>query len=182
MTTDHMELRTATAERIFTPSQEMIRVSRIDLAELLAAYDALRAGATVKRGKKEYPAEFSAAYDAMKDMGTKWREGSPLAASYDQWKKRVKAGADPEQILEGVRRYAAYIIATESPAKMAQTFFGPGEHYTAAWEVPRAAPRRALPDRRTQQELASQEALARLDGMPLFDPNVIEMEAPHGSR
>jgi len=174
MTTDHMDLRTRLASYTALGAEE-ITVPLIDLAELLAAYDALVACATVKRGKKEYPAEFSAAYDAMKDYGARWREGSTPAAAFKQWQARIKAGADPAQILEGVRRYSAYIAATSGEPKMAQTFFGPGEHYTAEWAA--RAPRLARYQDRAQTVVdTNQEALRRLAGIPTFDPNVIDME------
>lgn len=181
MTTDYMELRAATAEKIFTPSQEYIRISRIDLAELLAAYDALKASTTVKRGKKEYPAEFSAAYDAMRDAGARWREGSTPAAAFKQWQARIKAGADPEQVLMGTQRYAAYVKATGSEVKMAQTFFGPGEHYTAEWAIARAVGIRVgyvqpIADAKAQ---ASAEAKRRLlGGRPDDDGRTIDMVQP----
>ena len=182
MTTDHMELRRAAEFMPGTIEFGSIVISRIALAELLAAYDALLAGAVSKRGKGEYPAEFLEAYDAMKAAGVKWREGSTPAAAFKQWQARIKAGADAEQVLAGTMRYAAYMKATGAEVKMAQTFFGLGEHYTAEWAVTRAEPRRTLPDRRTQQQMASDEALARLAGVLLFDPNVIDMETSHGSR
>lgn len=183
MTTDHMDLRTRLAAYVALDA-DLVPVPRIDLAELLAAYDALKVGATVKRGKKEYPADFSAAYDAMKDAGAKWREGSTPTAAYDQWKKRLKSGADPEQMLEGARRYGAYIAATASEPKMAQTFFGPGEYYTAEWAISRTAIRRMLTDRRDPQVLddarrqASEEAKRRLRGGKPDDGMTFENGTP----
>ncbi len=187
--TDHMELRNACAA-----GNAIIEVEAICVMELLAAYDAMKASATVKRGSKEYPAEFLAAYDAMKEAGTKWREGSTLAAAFKQWHARIKAGADPEQVLEGARRYGAYIVATAGEPKMAQTFFGPGEHYTAQWATPVRAGwqpssiNQGRLSRLEQQSLANAEALRRLDGMPPVDLsvqadlNIIDMEDLHGNR
>lgn len=182
MTTDHTELRAAVdrAQTIPLPLRSIrIEVMMLDLAELLAAYDALKAGGTVKRGKKEYPAEFSAAYDAMHDAGARWREGSTPAAAFKQWQARIKAGADAEQILIGTQRYAAYVKATGSEVKMAQTFFGPGEHYTAEWAVQRAiAPRRQMPDRRQQllnmQDEANAEALRMLGVQTADDGRTVD--------
>lgn len=56
------------------------------------------------------------------------------------WKARIKAGAKPEEIIDGVKRYAAYIRArckehTEF-VKRAATFFGPGEHWKEAFLIP----------------------------------------------
>lgn len=193
MTTDHMELRavcasTGSALRDIQrfPS---VTVTRLAIAELLAAYDALvSGGATVKRGKKEYPAEFSAAYDAMKDYGAKWREGSTPAAAYDQWKKRIKAGASGEQMLAGAQRYAAYIKATAGEPKMAQTFFGPGEHYTAEWVIGKLEARWPFPassqgrapfaQQADAKAQASAEAKRRLMGDRPDDGMTFDMESP----
>lgn len=161
-----------------------IPVNPMDLAELLAEFDALRAGGKQKRGKGEYPAEFLEAYDAVKAAGSKWREGSTLAAAFKQWQARMKAGADAEQVLEGTRRYGLYLKATCGEPKMAQTFFGPGEHYTAEWLVPRQEVRRALPDRRgaptadDARRAASEEAKRRLRGIPADDGRTFENGTP----
>jgi hypothetical protein len=152
-------------------------VSRLDLAELLQEYDCLRAAGTTKRGKKEYPPEFLEAYDAMKNAGTRWRDGSTPAAAFKQWQARIKAGAAPELVLSGAMRYAAYCKATGCEVKMAQTFFGPGEFYTAEYAVPRnVVPRRLGPSERRERPTleerraqANAEAESILNGRPLFD-------------
>jgi uncharacterized protein YdaU (DUF1376 family) len=73
------------------------------------------------------------------------RPGASRADSFKAWQARVKAGADPEVILAGVRRYAAYCVAAGTEPnfiKQPATFFGPGEHYLSDWTfVPAAAPR-----------------------------------------
>jgi hypothetical protein len=167
MSTDYIELRAA-LKRQASRVDGRVEIKAIELAELLAAYDALRSGGSAKRGKKEYPAEFLAAYDAMKEAGGKWREGSTLAAAFKQWQARLKAGADPEQIVEGVRRYGAYIAATAGEPKMAQTFFGPGEHYTAEWAIARSGARRFLPDRRAPQPETPEQMAARRSRWGLY--------------
>lgn len=121
-----------------------VTVNVLDLLEVLNDLHQMRLASTVKRGKAEYPPAFLAAYDAMKEHGARWREGSTPAAAYKQWAARIKAGADPELILSGTVRYALYVKATGAEVKMAQTFFGPGEHYTPEWALPsRASPGRA---------------------------------------
>jgi hypothetical protein len=59
------------------------------------------------------------------------------------YRARLKAGASPADMLAGVRRYAAYIRATEREGtayvKQASTFFGTGEHWREAWELPGAS-------------------------------------------
>lgn len=56
------------------------------------------------------------------------------------WDARVKAGADPAAMLEGVKRYAAFCCATRKVGteyvKQAATFFGPSEHFLEAWTPP----------------------------------------------
>lgn len=84
---------------------------------------------------KEYPPDFLRAYDAMK-----WRAGSTKAAAYTQWQARMKAGASALEMMHGARQYASYCAATGCEVKMAQTFFGRGEHFSADWTVRRTAP------------------------------------------
>jgi hypothetical protein len=69
------------------------------------------------------------------------RPGASKKDSLKGWNARLKAGADPRTIIEGVRGYAAYVVAkgTEPEfVKQPATFFGPGEHYLADWTPPQA--------------------------------------------
>lgn len=56
------------------------------------------------------------------------------------WDARVKAGADPDDILGGVQRYAAFCRITGKTGtefvKQGATFFGPSEHYLDDWAPP----------------------------------------------
>lgn len=70
--------------------------------------------------------------------------GNSKSAAMKAWNARInKDGVDPVAMLEGVRRYAAYIRSEgkeKSPfVKQAATFFGPNEHYLEAYEITRAA-------------------------------------------
>lgn len=53
---------------------------------------------------------------------------------------RLKMGANAEDMLTGVRRYAAYIRATGREGteyvKQAASFFGPNEHWLEPWDTP----------------------------------------------
>lgn len=160
-----------------------VTVERKDLCELMADLSQLRAVAPVKRGKAEYPVAFLAAYDAMKDHGARWREGSTPAAAYKQWAARMKAGADAEQVLAGTVRYALYLKATASEPKMAQTFFGQGEHYTAEWTLPsrlllndvgRLVLSRASA---ADQNRANNAEALRILGQPMFPDDGMTIEA-----
>jgi hypothetical protein len=90
--------------------------------------------------ESKYPAEFEEAWQAYPD-----RPGRSKADACKAWKARVKAGADADVILAGVRRYAGFCVACRTEPqfiKQPATFFGPGEHYLAAWTPPADAARR----------------------------------------
>lgn len=126
--------------RATIPSAGFAAVRPAVLHALLDELDALRAAAAPVRAAKinsAYPLEFLAAYDA----GRRWRAGSTPKAAYIQWRARINAGADAAQIIAGAAAYARHCEATGLEKKMAQTFFGPGEHYTADWSIPATAVR-----------------------------------------
>lgn len=89
-----------------------------------------------ENGRLVYPAEFEAAWTAYPD-----RAGSnPKRRAYDAFKARVNAGVDPDELLEGVHRYARFVKATEKGATefvlQAATFFGPDERWRESWRLP----------------------------------------------
>lgn len=177
---DHIELRKAADS-----DQRDVRVTRIVLAELLAAYDALMSVGVKKSAKAgTYSPEFVEAWEAYPA-----RPGNSKAAAFKAWKARIAAGTTPQQMIEGTIKYAAYCKAKSTEpefVKQAATFFGPGEHFSADWSLPMARTANCAPpwkpSREQQQALANEEALRRLDGIPAFDPNTIDMEAGNGSR
>lgn len=76
------------------------------------------------------------------------RSGASRTDSLKAWKARVKAGANPSEILAGVQRYAAYVEALgteDSFIKQPVTFFGPGNHFKSDWTIakPRGSPARS---------------------------------------
>lgn len=164
MTTDHMELRRAAEFKPGTIEFGSVVISRIALAELLAAYDALVAAGSKPKKASGYSAEFE---EAWSEYPT--RPGNSKAAAYKMWNARIKAGATVLEMIEGTRKYAIYckIEGTEPQfIKQASTFYGPGEHFTADW-TPRKQQRRVLPERRglqSQQDAANAEAKRRLFG------------------
>lgn len=177
MSADHMELRAALAAANTNNFAPTVTVSALALAEMITHFDALVSAGTKPKKESGYSAEFEAAWTEYPT-----RPGNSKAAAFKQWKARLKAGATVLEMIEGTRKYAIYCKAegTEPQyVKQAATFYGPGEHFAADW-TPRAAVRRVLPDRREQKKAdANAEALARLAGIPVFDPNVIDMEAPN---
>jgi hypothetical protein len=112
-----------------------VEVNRIDLAELLAEFDALTNVGTAPASK--YTPEFEAAWSAYPA-----RPGASKAATFKAWKARLKSGATAQQMIEGAAAYAAYCKAERTEPqfiKQAATFFGPGEFYAADW-APRRPP------------------------------------------
>jgi len=84
----------------------------------------------------ELPADFLEAWAAYpKRAGGNSRQNALKA-----WQARIKAGASPEAMLAGVKRYAAFCEATGKVGteyvQQGATFFGPGEHFLAAWDPP----------------------------------------------
>lgn len=64
------------------------------------------------------------------------RPGCSKQDALKQWNARIKAGADPEAIIAGVKAYANYVAVSETAPnyiKMPATFFGPGKHYETDW-------------------------------------------------
>ncbi|HID9689643.1 TPA: hypothetical protein ACXI22_003621 [Citrobacter amalonaticus] len=83
-----------------------------------------------------YSPEFEEAWQAY----PKRAGGNSKAAAYKAWKARLKDGVKPEDMLAGVKRYAAYVKVTGSAGtqyvKQAATFFGPDRHFEEVWQTP----------------------------------------------
>lgn len=82
----------------------------------------------------EYSAEFEVAWEIYPS-----RPGANKRKAYKAWLARLKAGATHEAITEGVKRYAAYVVACKTEpqfVKQPQTFFGPDDHFLLDWSVP----------------------------------------------
>ncbi|WP_017760677.1 YdaU family protein [Pseudacidovorax intermedius] len=75
-----------------------------------------------------------------------WREypsrtGHSKAEAHRAWKARLADGVTVSELLEGVKRYAAYCQACRTEprfVKHAATFFGPDQHYRSDWTPPAA--------------------------------------------
>lgn len=178
---NHEALRSAVALRtpvlgndgdVVMAQLTFVSVSQVGLAELLAEFDALRA-VPGKPAKGGYTPEFESAW-----ADYPARPGNSKAAAFKAWQARVKAGASAEEMLSGTLKYAAYCKAMKTePAyvKQAATFYGPGEHFSADWTVPRQEVRRALPDRRQDMlDAANAEAIRLLRGGPADDGRTID--------
>jgi len=95
-------------------------------------------------GSVPYLAEFEEVFAAYPKRagGDNKREG------YLAFRARMQAGATAAEILEGVRRYAAYCRATDKIGtefvKQLRTFLGKSRHYLEPWALPRGAGAPAL--------------------------------------
>ena len=103
---------------------------------MLDELEALRAQLATKPAKRnDYPLDFEAAWSAYPT-----RPGANKVSSFKAWSARVKAGALPADILAGVKRYAAYVLAERTEErfiKQPATFLGPDEHYALPWSSSR---------------------------------------------
>lgn len=101
--------------------------------------------------EKSYPEQFEEVWaEYPKRAG-----GNSKVAACKAWKARIASGVSAAVMLDGVRRYRAYLtssgkVGTEY-VKQASTFFGPAEHYLETFE--KSAPSRS------RQEIAEAEAL-----------------------
>lgn len=99
---------------------------------LLDELDALRAQIKpAKPARNGYPAAFEAAWSAYPP-----RAGANKRTALKAWTVRIKGGVHAIDIMEGVERYAAYVLAERTEErfiKQPATFFGPDEHYTLPW-------------------------------------------------
>jgi hypothetical protein len=88
-------------------------------------------------GKKASP-QFEQAWTEYPRKGDTNKRGSLKA-----WNARVSDGEDPDAMLAGVIRYAAYCRAMQTEnayIKQPATFFGPDKHYLTSWEIPQRSP------------------------------------------
>ncbi|MFH2394370.1 helix-turn-helix domain-containing protein [Raoultella ornithinolytica] len=100
--------------------------------------ESAKASAPARPAKQDYSPEFETAWQAY----PKRAGGNSKAAAFKAWKTRLKDGVKPEDMLAGVKRYAAYARATGSVGtqyvKQAATFFGPDRHFEESWQAPSA--------------------------------------------
>ncbi|MDY0886310.1 helix-turn-helix domain-containing protein [Kosakonia sp. CFBP8986] len=68
--------------------------------------------------------------------------GNSKSAALKAWDARVREGVAPDDMLEGLKRYAAFVSQTGKTGtefvKQARTFFGPDRHFEDAWLIPAA--------------------------------------------
>ncbi|MEB7741780.1 helix-turn-helix domain-containing protein [Escherichia coli] len=107
--------------------------SKHDPQDIGASADA---SAPARSARQEYSPEFEQAWQEY----PKRAGGNSKSAAFKAWKARIREGIKPETMLDGVRRYAAWVRATGNTGtqfvKQAATFFGPNRHFEESWEVP----------------------------------------------
>ncbi|HBE6665893.1 TPA: replication protein [Escherichia coli] len=96
------------------------------------------ASAPARSARQEYSPEFEQAWQEY----PKRAGGNSKSAAFKAWKARIREGIKPETMLNGVRRYAAWVRATGNTGtqfvKQAATFFGPDRHFDESWQQPAA--------------------------------------------
>ncbi|HCO3910463.1 TPA: helix-turn-helix domain-containing protein [Escherichia coli] len=114
----------------FEPVKEPVNESTIG-----ASADA---SAPARSARQEYSSEFEQAWQEY----PKRAGGNSKSAAFKAWKARIREGIKPETMLDGVRRYAAWVRATGNTGtqfvKQAATFFGPDRHFEDFWQQPAA--------------------------------------------
>ncbi|HFO3367987.1 TPA: helix-turn-helix domain-containing protein [Escherichia coli] len=109
--------------------------SKHDPQDIGASADA---SAPARSARQEYSPEFEQAWQEY----PKRAGGNSKSAAFKAWKARLREGIKPETMLDGVRRYAAWIRATGNTGtqfvKQAATFFGPDRHFEDFWQQPAA--------------------------------------------
>ncbi|HAW0188646.1 TPA: helix-turn-helix domain-containing protein [Escherichia coli] len=109
--------------------------SKHDPQDIGASADA---SAPTRSARQEYSPEFEQAWQEY----PKRAGGNSKSAAFKAWKARVREGIKPETMLDGVKRYAAWVRATGNTGtqfvKQAATFFGPDRHFEDFWQQPAA--------------------------------------------
>ncbi len=112
----------------------------------------LGASAEADTPKVKSSTDYSPAFEEAWQAYPKRSGGNNKLSAFKAWNARIKQGVQPETMLEGVKRYAAYCLATGNTGtqyvKQAATFFGPDRHFEESWQTPSApggGRRNALP-------------------------------------
>ena len=91
--------------------------------------------------KQKY--DYSPAFEEAWQEYPKRNGGNPKPSAWKAWNARIKQGVKPEVMLDGVKRYAAFMAADgkvgTSYVKQAVTFFGPDNHFEESWEIEKPA-------------------------------------------
>lgn len=99
----------------------------------------LGASAEADTPKVKSSTDYSPAFEEAWQAYPKRSGGNNKLSAFKAWNARIKQGVKPETMLEGVKRYAAFMVSEgkigTSFVKQAATFFGPDKHFDEAWLV-----------------------------------------------
>ena len=102
----------------------------------------LGASAEADTPKVKSSTDYSPAFEEAWQAYPKRSGGNNKLSAFKAWNARIKQGVKPETMLEGVKRYAAFMASEgkigTSFVKQATTFFGPDRHFEEAWQTPSA--------------------------------------------
>ena len=122
----------------------------------------LGASAEADTPKVKSSTDYSPAFEEAWQAYPKRSGGNNKLSAFKAWNARIKQGVKPETMLEGVKRYAAFMASEgkigTSFVKQAATFFGPDKHFDEAWLVETPANRPP-----TRQEQSRYEWYAKSD-------------------
>ncbi|EPL9640657.1 hypothetical protein MMF17_000557 [Enterobacter hormaechei] len=122
----------------------------------------LGASAEADTPKVKSSTDYSPAFEEAWQAYPKRSGGNNKLSAFKAWNARIKQGVKPETMLEGVKRYAAFMASEgkigTSFVKQAATFFGPDKHFDEAWLVETTA-NKAL----TRQDQSRYEWYAKSD-------------------
>ncbi|PRW43041.1 hypothetical protein CSC04_3741 [Enterobacter roggenkampii] len=99
----------------------------------------LGASAEADTPKVKSSTDYSPAFEEAWQAYPKRSGGNNKLSAFKAWNARIKQGVKPETMLEGVKRYAAFMASDgkigTSFVKQAATFFGPDKHFDEPWLV-----------------------------------------------
>ena len=99
----------------------------------------LGASAEADTPKVKSSTDYSPAFEEAWQAYPKRSGGNNKLSAFKAWNARIKQGVKPETMLEGVKRYAAFMASEgkigTSFVKQAATFFGQDKHFDEPWLV-----------------------------------------------
>ena len=99
----------------------------------------LGASAEADTPKVKSSTDYSPAFEEAWQAYPKRSGGNNKLSAFKAWNARIKQGVKPETMLEGVKRYAAFMASEgkigTSFVKQAATFFGSDKHFDEPWLV-----------------------------------------------
>ena len=99
----------------------------------------LGASAEADTPKVKSSTDYSPAFEEAWQAYPKRSGGNNKLSAFKAWNARIKQDVKPETMLEGVKRYAAFMASEgkigTSFVKQAATFFGPDKHFDEPWLV-----------------------------------------------